>query len=179
MKATVLRGILATSLLLLSVSSVLGFYYMMGLLDSYADKIKTNSPTLASNDTALKSTANLKAFNTENKALADKADLFTIPEKDAQNKIMTDIKKYASDTNLTISNFSFNTTANENPGNTGYSTKLVTITIGSPVELEKLIKFLALIENSIPKIQATGINISSSTGTQVKIDPITLRYYVK
>lgn len=180
MKATVLRGILASSLFILSIATILGFYYVGGLLAEYANKIKVNSPTLASNDTALKLTANLKAFNTQNKTLAEKAELFTIPEQEAQNKIMADIKKYAADAGITVTNFSFNPSASTGaPSTTSYSTKLVTITLASPVNFEKMIKFLSLVENSVPKMQATGINLSAGNNTEIKVDPITLKYYVK
>jgi hypothetical protein len=179
MKASALRGMLIAALFMALIGASAGFYFTLNALTSMVNDIRTNSPALTSNDSIVKATSALKAFTLKNKVVGDKADTFIIASADAQSKIMSDIKKYATSTGISVSNFSFNksNTAQASTGGDPIA-ELVTITLDNPVNFNGMMKFLILIENSLPKMQISGINISASDNTTVKVDPITIKYYV-
>lgn len=180
MKASSLRGLLATLLVILVLGATAGFYYANEILNDLSIDIKKNSPTVASNDSTMKATDKLRDFTSKNKSLSEKVNLLAVSTSESQTKIMADLKKYASDTGVTISNFDFNATSNSSGLNTGqYAQKIVSITVGNPVAFTNLMKFLSLVENNTPIMQPTGISITAVDSTKVKVEPITIRFYVK
>lgn len=180
MKASSLKNALISLFFILTIGSAVGFYFINNTLVEFSDDIKKNSPTIASNDSAMKATEALKEFISKNKIISDKASSLIMNSSDSQNKVMTDLKKYANDTGISITDFSFNTTSVPNiGGSSSYSTKLVTITLGSPVTYTSFIKFLELVEGNSPFMQPTGVSISSVDNSKVKVEPITIKFYTK
>ncbi len=177
-KATSLRGLLISLLLVIIVGASVGFYFANDFLSEMAHTIKKENPTISSNDSTMKATSLLKDFVIKNKSISDKASLITVSATNAQNLIMSDLKKYASDAGIKISELSFNTTQSTVVGGTS-TTQQVNITIENPVVYSNLVKFLQLVESSLPLMQPAGISISTVDKTKVKVDPITIKFFTK
>lgn len=178
MKATSLRSLLISLLLLIIIGASVGFYFANNFLSEMATTIKKENPTISSNDATIKATSSLKDFATKNKALSEKASLIAVSSTSAQNQIMSDLKKYAADASVKISGINFNTAQTTNSGGS-FTTQQVNITIENPVVYSNLIKFLQLVETSLPLMQPTGISINAVDSTKVKVDPITIKFFTK
>lgn len=102
----------------------------------------------------------LKAQITKSGSLIAKADqLFATPAT-YQSQTLNDLKNYANQVGVTITATSF-----EDPATTGlYS---VTIKLAAPVSYKKLIQFLTLVENNLPKMQVVSIGLKHKVGGSV------------
>lgn len=181
--ATSLRSLLIVALLLTIAATCFGFYQAKESLKEFATTV---GQTIASSEPSTMSDSGISALEqalTARQDSIDKAAALSIPAADYQSQAINDLTKYASDTEITITNYSVPDAVKIAPtgaGLSGIESKYLTFTIQNPVRINSLIKFLSLVETNLPKMQLTGINLTqSSNSDMVNIDPLIVEIYTE
>lgn len=182
-KATTLRMILLTATLIISVVSVGGFYVTQGLLKKLAEQHNKSFDTTSSAKSNIP-IGKLQSDIANNQEIIDRIDNVYMSKHDYQSKTIDDLKKYASVSNVSISDYSFEKASSKDSKTEQSSESIenkLTITITNPIKFSNLIKFIKGIETNSPKMQLTGIDISQVVGQKemVNVKPLTIKVYTK
>ena len=181
MSATALRTTMIVAVLLIITLLIGGFYYSQSLLRDYASKvgITVTQSVTGSNNSDSGATSELMREIAKAQGSMDKIDDLFVPSSDYQNKIITDLNKYAALSGVSIVNYSFGKLTTETAGES--SSNSITITLADPVEFNNLMKFTKLIENSLPKMQLTGISLRRAqvASSIVIVEPLIIGFYTK
>jgi hypothetical protein len=167
MKATSLRTVLIIAIVAIIGLSATGFYFALGFLSSLETKVdNTTTTTIATSNSN------------------DKTNNIIASSKDFKNQITQDINKYASNANISIDNIDFEQSIDATkslPPISGLQSKHATVTFKNPVVFTNLIQFLKSVENNLPKMQLTGIDITRTTGSNdsVTVKPLTIEFYIR
>lgn len=175
-QATTTRNILATTLVIVIIGAIVGFYFGLQIIKAYALEV---THTVTDSHASGQNVEELSALQQQlaaGQSLVAKADaLFSTPAT-YQTQALKDISKYASDAGISIS--SIDSAA---PSATGTITATPdyseVITIQSPVSYAKFLQFLDAIEGNLPKMQITGITIGRPaipSGDLITTDKITV-----
>ncbi len=189
MSAKTLRGILIFLIFLTIGGSAVGIYFAQKWLLSQAEIISQTVAQSNASGNNNQASAKLQAELASQQSVISKTSLLATPRQDYQSKAIQELDQYAADAGITISNYSFaqaataatastTTSAASTPAN---NNPVVTATLTSPVSYQKLLKFMNYVENSLPKMQITSVNISRATGGSgdaVKIDQLSIEVYV-
>lgn len=187
LKATTLRTFLIVSIILLLTMSVVGFYFIQNYLRDLAiNNLSQDTSVITTSKTASDAKA-IQAEVTKYQGIGNKSSSFFASSQTYQNQITNDLKSYASVSGVNISNLSFDqstlpgSSTKATSSSSGLNSKNVVITIESPVQFTKLMKFIKGIESNLPKMQVSNISItpSSTSKETVSVDPITIDYYVR
>jgi hypothetical protein len=184
MKATTLRTTLSFIIIIVIGLSALGFYYIQGKLNTYAVSVGQAVSESTAGGTNTGTIKNIQEEIAEVQAASTKADSITVSSLDYQTQIIKDLNKYASNTGISITDYSFTqatSTATKVQTIPGVGINSITITLGNPIPFDNLIQFLKSIENNLPKMQINGINIShdQTSADAVTIDPLTIEVYTR
>ena len=196
MTATKLRGLLSFSLVLISIGCFGVFYMASGQLKASATEA---SRVIAD---AEASRNNLQALQTLQAELEKQRD--TIARVDSvvansqsyeyQNQIIADINKYAVVAKIDLTNIDFGTkdaaagaSTAPAPGvpvaaptPSGLKSTTVTISLKSPTNYINLLNFVHLIEQNLPKMQISKMNLTSDgKSDQVGSDALVIEVYIK
>ncbi len=172
-----LRTIMTILIISISIGTIILFYFVQQSFEKTISQYQSSS-TNAMNDQQIQS---IRIAITKLKPTANKAATVAISIQDYQNQAIKDLNKYALLSGVVIEGgFSFDrpivadTSSQFIVGN--LLSKPVVITLANPVNLSSFIYFLKLIENNIPLMQVTGINISRAFGstTDIITDPLTI-----
>ena len=192
--AGLLRIILLASLVLLILCAALGFYYTQGLLRQFA------VDTSHLNAKAAMSEQNLGALQSIEEYLANhtnerKRAAGVVAESKAyryQNEIIADIRAFARDSDVTITEYTFNedSTAGAAPAKaapakptvSGLKSKTVSIGVKSPVRYTNLLNFIHRIEQNTTKMQIASVSLSradKSASTHVATNAFIVEVYTR
>jgi hypothetical protein len=180
-KATTLSIAMTIILLVLGGLIIGGFYYAQDWLRGLSGT-STQSATSVVTDTTIPNQP--QNNTTAQDAVSFKSTALVSSKSDYQTKIQQDLNKYASETGVTIKDYS-TTQAPSNitatPLINGVEANYVKITLENPVTFTNLIKFIKAIETNIPKMKITGINLSraNNSGDSIKVDPIIIEVYTR
>lgn len=129
---------------------------------------------------------NVEELATQNQQYADVLQIvprMTIPADDIQSVATNDINKYARLTGIRISSTTYGKGSSESLADaSGQQSKPVnTITIESTtgVPMKSVLQFIKLIENNLPVMYLTEINLDSPSGNTVIINSMTIGVAVK
>jgi hypothetical protein len=183
-KAASLRTMMVVLIVIIIGLSAFGFYLAQDQLNTLA--ISTGQTIAKSTDGSISSQgiANLKEEMVKKQVVISKASNITVPSQDYQSQIIADLTKYATNNGLLITDYNVsNSTITGLKASTtnGVKSNYITITLGNPVPMIGLIKFLKSIESNLPKMQLTGITLKDNpalSGT-VNIDPLTIEVFTK
>lgn len=174
MQATMTRNILASTLVIVIIGSVVGFYFGLQVIKAYALEVTHAVADSHASGHNIEELSKLQQQLAAGQGLVVKADaLFSTPAT-YQTQALKDISKYAGEAGVSISSIDSATAASRAAVTPGYSE---VITIQSPVSYAKFIRFLDAIEGNLPKMQITGITISRPTipsGDLITTDKITV-----
>ena len=196
--AGLLRIILLASLVLLILCAALGFYYTQGLLRQFAvDASHLNAKAAMSEQNlgALQSIEEYLANHTKERKRA----AGVVAESKAyryQNEIIADIRAFARDSDVTITEYTFNedSTAGAAPANgnakaapakptvSGLKSKTVSIGVKSPVRYTNLLNFIHRIEQNTTKMQIASVSLSradKSASTHVATNAFIVEVYTR
>ena len=182
LKATTLRKIMITTILIIIGILSAGFYFGQDWLSKYANQTNSTTSNSSINGVNSQSLRQIQDEISKNKSIGSLADNMTASKQDYQNQIKTDLEEYASNTGISITNYDWSITpVNNNMTVNNLDTKFVKITINNPVPLKNLIQFFKGLESNLPKIQITDLNLnpSSTSKDNVTVDPITIMVYTK
>jgi hypothetical protein len=176
MTASRLRGILIFCIIAGVILACVGFYFANQFLTGYAVTVShaLADSTASSNNVSVLQTIQ-KELNDQESVESKAADVVS-PLGTYQSQVITDLDNYASLTGVSITNYSFgaaSATAAAPVATAGAGTaptSSVVVTVTSPVSYTSLLKFIRAIENNLPKMQITSLNIS--TASDAKSDDV-------
>lgn len=179
--ATSMRTLLRILLVIIIAAAVGGFYYGLQQVRVVAVDVTHTSEDASASNEMVEQIATLQAELVKVRALVEKADTMFVPVANYQVQAVTDLRRYADASGVSITETDFGETEATTSTATG-ETRPVTITLAQPVNYTSLVRFLQLTEGSLPKMTVNGLNITRTNGTnkdQVTVAPITLRISVK
>lgn len=175
--AVTLRATMLSLILIISIGAIIIFCFVQQSFQKTILQYQSGSASALSNQQV----QSIKSKITQLKPAADKAATIAISGQNYQDQAIRDLNKYASLSGVIIEGgFSFTRpiTTGSYPQFTvdNLLSQPVIITLANPVNLSSFINFLKLIENNIPLMQVTGINISRAPGSNTDIitDPLTI-----
>jgi hypothetical protein len=132
------------------------FYLGLGLLRDYATEVDHKLIDADASGQQISELQTLKNQLSQNNSLVEKANQIFANPSTYQSQALSDIRKYADASGLTISSTNFDSTA---------GTYAMTITLKQPVSFKNLVGFLNNIEGSLPKLQVTSIALGQAGGS--------------
>lgn len=180
-KALFLQITLSAMIVSLCGATIVGFYFTQKSLLKYS-----NSSAAYTTEVSQSDIQTLQQKMPKLQETIGKIPGLIINRDEYKNQATQDINQYASESGVTISgSYNFpesNIKQNSLKFLSGQSTtNIVTFNIESPVEFDKFIKFISLIETNAPIMQISDINISAVQTDRSKITsgPITIEVYTK
>lgn len=177
-KATNLRGILIFIMVAVIGASVAGFWYGLQQIRAQAIDVNHAAQDANASNEKVEQIQVLQQQLAQAQTLVAKADkLFASPEG-YQSQAIKDLQRYAAEAGVSISSTDF---PPADPAALG-TTRQVVVTITQPVSYARLIRFLQLIETSIPKMQVQGVTVSrpaQASGDLVNVEPLTINISVQ
>ena len=135
--------------------------------------------------TELKRASTLSSYFTKNRAAVDKAAAVVADTRKYQfgyqDQIVKDIQSYASKAGVIITGYAFpEQAANTAPDLTGLKYVSATLTVGTPVEYQRLLVFLKYIEQNNTRMQITDLLLTPAMDARsLGTVGITLKVYVR
>lgn len=187
-KATSIKNITITLIVIIIGISSIGIYFAFDKIDTLAKEIQSEikkTPILGIKTDNTQALSSLQTEITKYQPIIDQINKLASNSENTKSQTMQDLNTYAAANNITISNYNFsgqtNMTALNSATtiNTSIQASNVIITINSPIEYKSLIKFLKSIETNTPKMQVKNLTISAdqSSSNKVKVEPITIEVY--
>jgi hypothetical protein len=202
-----LRLFLSISLFLVTGAGIGLFYVANSQLQTIAEGV---SKTTMDANASRNNIQTLQAIQDELKKQQDaikRADNIAASSQsyNYQNQIISDLNVYASRADVTITNIDFaaptaggSTSATPSSGMTvpdpatatpdgapavvpgGLQTATISVTLKSPVEYTKLLNFFNMLEQSVPKLQISKVNLTKSDlGGGVSSDVLSIEVYIR
>ena len=177
MKATAVRKLLTTVIVILILAGAAGFYFGLQQVKSFALVASHTAADATASAKNVKSLQDLKENLAESGTLVDKANQLFSTDASYQSQALKDVQKYASESGLTISNTNFDPGSGATTAGVIGTGHTFVISLQSPVEYKKLLQFLNDIEGNLPKMQIVSLELSrptSGTAGQVGIGDTTI-----
>lgn len=145
-----LRTLLATLFVVLVIGGGAAFYFGISAIRTYAVEVNNRQADAVASAKQIEELHTLRDQLAKNTSLIEKADqIFATPES-YQSQVLNDLKRYADNAGLTITNTAFS-----DPSESGvYS---ITFSFRQPVNYTSLITFLHGVESNVPKLQVSSI----------------------
>lgn len=189
MTATKLRVILSVTVIVLVGLSAVGFYFGQNWLRTIAASVAQTVADSKTSGSDVQSLKKLQADLLTRQGIIDKASSIMASSQNYQNQTIQDIDKHAANANISISNYNFvQPAAPAAPAAIGLPTApaaastSVTVTLISPLNYTKLLKFMMAIESNLPKMQVSSINLGRVVGDDndsVKTETLTIEVYTQ
>lgn len=146
-----LRAILAALFIIVLLIGGVGFYWGISVVRTYAVEVNRRLADADASGKQVKELQVLKEKLAQSDALVAKANqLFATPAS-YQSQVLSDLKVYADNAGLSITNTAFLDPAE--------GTYAITITLKQPVSYTSLITFLNNIESNLPKFQVSSVSL--------------------
>lgn len=178
MSAVGFRSLLIVLIVLSIGLAIVGFYFAQNALVAYSKVVGQTVDDSTSTGKDVQSLKTLQEELTAKQAIVSKAMSLLASTSNYQSQAINDINTYASESGLSVSNYSFGQTPTAAvPGLP--TTSNITVTLTSPMPYLSLLKFIRLVETNIPKMQISSINLTreESDSTMVKTDQISIDVY--
>lgn len=181
MKATSLRTIMIVTIIMTIILAGIGFYYAQNYLSNFATSV---TPTISKSTAGNNNPQAIKRIQeeiTKAQTAIDKSNNITSTLTDYQNQIVKDLNKYASNNNMSISDYKFATPAKVPGLANSIQSNTITITLGNPIAFTDLMQFFKSIETNLPKMQITGVNLTRDPSQKdtVTVDPLIIETYIR
>lgn len=163
MKATSVRKLLTTLIVLLILLGAGGFYLGLQQVKSVAITASHTSADATASAQNVKNLQQLKESLAESGSLVNKANQLFSTDASYQSQALKDIQKYASVSGLTISNTNFDPSSGAGAAGIIGSGHTFVISLQSPVDYKKLLQFLNAVEGNLPKMQIISLDLSRPT----------------
>lgn len=170
LQATSVKRLLTTTIVALILVAGGGFYLAVQQIKSFAVTTNHTAADAEASERNIEKLQELKQSLAQSESLVEKSNKLFATEATYQSQALKDVQRYATTIGLTISSTNFDS----NPASTGRS---FSIALQSPVNYEKLIRFLDAIEGNLPKMQIQSMKISRSdagTASDVDVSDITI-----
>lgn len=185
--ATRLRLMLSISLGVITLIAAGIFAYADNQLRQLA--IETNHKAIDANASRdnLSTLEKIQDILANEQSVIDRASSIVADSKSYQyqDQIITDLNAFAGKHGVTITNVDFaqNTAPSTAPSSAiaGLKSTSVVITLKNPVDYNKLLRFIAAIEQNLTKMQVSKVGLSrgGASGSEVSSDALTIEVYIR
>lgn len=184
LNAQVVSRLLIACILLLIIGAGVGSWYIQQALRDQALAANHAKIDAELSQTELQHSKVLQTYLEQHNVAMQKAKAVVSETKayQYQNQIVEDVQSYASKAGVTILSFTFPVVAsNALPDATGLKSVTAILTLDSPLDYAKYIKFIKYIEQNVTKMQIVSINITPNPrNANTILDPsLQLKVYVR
>lgn len=187
MKATSLRTTLIVTIVLMLALSAVGFYFGQNYLMTTAASVSRSVADSKAGGTSVDAMKKVKQELLARQDITAKAGSILTSSQTYQDQAIRDLNKYAADIGINISNYSFAAPAAPVAAKTAAATPAaaspttVTVALASPMSYTKLLRFMTAIENNLPKMQVSSVNMGRIDGSRdtVKTEQLTIEMYTQ
>lgn len=198
LSASSLRIMLSILLFVIVVAASAIFYFGQQQLTTVSAGV---NQAVADANTSAKSLDTYKRLERElkaNQTVVDRAKLLTadMSQYEYQNQIIVDLQTYAQQTGVSITTIDFGTTASTptapaaaapaaagdaTAGGTAGKSISITITPSNPIGYTNLLNFVHAIEQNLPKMQISKLNLTRDTTdpSKISVTDISIQMFVK
>lgn len=177
-KATSLQKVLAFLLVLAIAGAAGGFYYGLQETRQYAVEVANTVKDAEASGKQIEELRQLQQTLAQADSLVQKANRIFTTEDAYQSQIVRDLQQYSETAGITITKTDF-PAPTESFGGIGLAgDRLVVIGLAQPVSYSGLIRFLYLVEGSIPNMQPLEVSVArpdAVSGDTVTTGDITIR----
>lgn len=199
---TKLRVLLAAGLFLITAAAVGITYGAEQQLLIIADSVSKTSAEATASRNNIQALQDLKNTLAKLQEVLMRADSIAASSQNYnyQNQIISDLNTYATRSGVTITNIDFagstaaGSSSTPSTGGTsssgtatptaaapgGLRTATISVTLKNPVDYKTLLEFFNMLEQSVPKLQISKVNLSkASTGSGVTTDVLSIEVYIR
>lgn len=203
---TTLRLILSTGLILAIAAAVIVFVFASGRLGEVATTVSHKVSDAKASQNSLANLKKIEEFIADHQETVTRANEIVAESKsyEYQDQIIYDLKTYAENADITITNFDFaagnssTTTAapvagaaapaagtpapteTAAPAASGVKSTSVSISVESPVRYENILRFIKAVEQNLTKMQVSAVSLAKGTGKdEVGTDTLTIEVYIR
>lgn len=186
-------------MLLMSFTAVAVFTYGKGIIAAYAQEVQASAIKAQESSSELDRLKATKIMLTSKQQTVQKTALLASESKQYvyQDKIISDITKYANDAGLTVTNITFTdvkaasvsaappaanpaTAGQNNNPPSNIKSRIASVSLASPVDYNKMLNFIHSIEQGVFRMRITNIGLSRSTdGGSTTSDVLTIEVFVR
>ncbi len=185
LSATKLRAILVATMVLLIVVGGVLFWFLRTQIIDVANHVREVSTGAATSNADVIRLQNLqKTLDDDKEAITRAASLVGDSSTyQYQEKMLNDLTTYAKKTGIGIVSINFDDIKDSTGATAGLKEIGVTLAIESPVEYTSIMKFIRLIEYSLPKMQIADVSFASGASeaskTSIQFSSITIKAFAK
>ena len=181
MKATSLNKLLKTLFFITLIIIIGGFYCAQNFLRDIAHKSQMSNPATITDITMVQE---LKIQLSNYKTQIKKASDLTTTQANFRNQTIDDVNTYATKAGISIDGYDTTSSSNNIASSvqmTGIMPQYITVTFKNPVPYANFLQWIKYVESNIPKMQVTGIDISSAdtNSTTINVKPLTIEVFTK
>lgn len=200
-----LRLILSVTLLLLAILGTGLFMFGYSKVDEFAKQAQETATQASTSNNSLQDLIATKKTLETNSEVIDRAAKLAAESQSYiyQDQIIQDINQFAAEAQLSVANITFTeatttaTAATPAPAATtdvtgggatattptGIKSMTATVSLKNPIDYNKMLTFLNLIEQSLFRMQVSQIGLSKATGdggaNDVTSDTLTIEVYIR
>ena len=177
-EATSLRKLLTFLIVVVLLAAIGGFYLGLQYIRETAVEVSHATEDAKASGDQVEKLRVLQKQLTQAKSLVQKADKIFATEANYQTQSVKALQRYAKASGVTISKTDFTQTGDI----ASMPARTVTIELDNPVSYAKLLRFIELVEGSLPKMQVSSITISrpdAARGDNVNVGKIAIKVSVQ
>jgi len=184
MKATALRSMLIFILVVMFALIGGGYYFGRQWLNSYATTVGTTVAQSQNSNNDVAEGQRLQAeIANQQQTITKVNQLFSDPST-YQTQVVNDVTNYTTALGLKTPDFSFGTagtttTGSATPAATAGSSNTVTVTLDTPIDYTTFLKLVRDIEQNLPKMQISGLNLTRNDNQTIGSDALTIEVFTK
>ncbi len=175
-QASSMRKILV-SIFFVVLLALIGAYYLgLRAVKDYAVEVTQTTKDVTASSSKVENLKDLELKLNQTKASVDKADRMFAPANGYQTQVVNDLRRYATAAGIGLQTTDFANQAGET------ETRSFSISLANPVDYSQLLRFIELVETSLPKMEISELTIArsaNSNASQVNVEKLTLKVYVK
>lgn len=179
-----LRIILAVSLVLITIIGAGGFFFAYNSLGVYAQEASTVASRAHATEAELQELSRTEQLLKQQKTAVERASKIAAESKSYQyqDQIINDLNGFAGKAGLTIASITFtdnnaatsagsssssstsaSTTTHTSTNTAGLKTTTATVALKNPVDYQRILTFMHLIEQSLTKMRIANIELSRTS----------------
>jgi hypothetical protein len=178
--ATKLRTVLVVLVITLVILSIGGFCYAQIQLSKLSADISIQK--IQAVKIINQTDQQPQNYITNYQPYINKVDGLVYPDKDYQNQVKSSLSQFASDTDISITNYDFSPMETASyTAIAGINHKFIKVTFNNPAKFTDIMRFLKMVESNNPKMQMTGLSLGrvpESIGN-VTVKPLIIGVYTK
>lgn len=163
--------------MLVIISICGGFAYGLQVIREYSKEVTRTTEDANASGKQVEQLQALRQQLAQAQSLVEKANQIYATPANYQSVALNDLRRYATVAGISIVDTDFS--QGDQPSQ---DSRRVTITLGDPVSYKNLVRFMQLVETSMPKMQVQSFSVarpSAPVGDQVTVSDIIINISVR